>query len=138
MSKKFDKNSYKCQEAIRLKYMGETYPVIAQKLKVSIAALNSWFCFGGLLRDEYEQYRDGQNEVLNDLCDESLARNIHTAGSMLVALMGSADDNVKFRAVKEMLDRVRGTPKANNDQQGLLGSDLSYEEILKKARARPP
>ena len=138
MSKIFDKNSLKCKEAIRLKYGGETYSVIAKKLNISIGTLNSWFCFGGLLKEEYEKYRDEQNEFLGDLSDEILARNVHTASNMLIALMGSPENSVKFRAVKEILDRVRGKPKETIEHQGLFGSGLNYEQILRKSRDKPP
>jgi hypothetical protein len=57
---------------------------------------------------------------------------------MLVALMASADDNVKFRAAKELLDRELGSPKETVEHRGLFGTDLSYEQILRKAREKPP
>ena len=138
MSKKIDLQSFRYREAIRLKYESESYAVIAKKLKVSTYTVEGWFGFGGLLKEEYDKYSDERTEMLGILSDETLAKNTHIASTMLVALMGSSDDNVKFRAVKEILDRTRGTPKANNDQQGLFGTDLSYEQILRKAREKPP
>jgi hypothetical protein len=57
---------------------------------------------------------------------------------MLVALMGSADDGVKFRASKEILDRELGSPKETIEHKGLFGSGLNYEQILRKARDKPP
>ena len=138
MSKKIDLQSFRYREALRLKYESESYAVIAKKLKVSLYTVEGWFGFGGLLKEEYDKYSDERTEMLGILSDETLAKNTHIASTMLVALMGSSDDNVKFRAVKEILDRTRGTPKANNDQQGLFGTDLSYEQILRKAREKPP
>jgi hypothetical protein len=138
MSKTLDKTSFKCREAIRLKFLGEPYPVIAKKIKVSLSTVEHWFAYGGFLKEEYEEYSKEKTEMLGILCDETLAKNVHIAGNMLVALMGSADDNVKFRAVTEIISRVRGAPKTNADPQGLLGTDLSYEQILRKARERPP
>ncbi len=138
MSKKIDIQSFRYREAIRLKYENESYAVIAKKLKVSVYTVEGWFAFGGLLKEEYEKYSKEKTEMLGLLCDETLAKNVHIAGNMLVALMGSADDNVKFRAVTEIITRVRGAPKTNTDPQGLLGTDLSYEQILRKARERPP
>jgi hypothetical protein len=138
MSKKIDIQSFRYREAIRLKYENESYAVIAKKLKVSVYTVEGWFAFGGLLKEEYEKYSKEKTEMLGLLCDETLAKNVHIAGNMLVALMGSADDNVKFRAVTEIITRVRGAPKTNADPQGLLGTDLSYEQILRKARERPP
>lgn len=135
---KTDTKNGKYQDAIRLKYNGESYPVISKKISTPVSTVEKWFAFNGLLREQYDEYRDKQNALLSDLCDETLAKNVHIASNMLVALMGSSEDGVKFRAVKEILDRVRGAPKGNNDQQGLLGTDLSYEQILKKARAQPP
>ena len=133
MSKKIDIKSHKYQEAIRLKFAGEAYSVIAKKLKVSVYTVESWFYFGGLLKEEYDKYRDERTEMLGMLCDETLAKNVHIAANMLVALMGSPEDGVKFRAVKEILDRVRGAPKSNGEQ-GLFGTDISYEDILEQSR----
>jgi len=138
MSKKIDLQSYRYREALRLKYESESYAVIAKKLKVSAYTVEGWFEFGGLLKEEYDKYSNEKTALLGVLSDETLAKNASIASSMLVALMGSSDDNVKFRAVKEILDRTRGAPKGSNDPQGLLGTDLSYEQILRKAREKQP
>jgi hypothetical protein len=58
-----------------------------------VYTVEGWFAFGGLLKEEYEKYSKEKTEMLGLLCDETLAKNVHIAGNMLVALMGSADDN---------------------------------------------
>lgn len=139
MSRLINKTDPKCREAIRLKFMNEQYASIAKKIKVSLSTVEHWFASDGFLKEEYDNYSREKTNELGLLCDENLAKNVLIASNMLVALMGSTEDGVKFRAVKEILDRVRGTPKSNNsDPQGLAGTDLSYEEILRKARAQPP
>ena len=137
MSKSDTKNE-KYQEAIRLKYSGESYPVIAKKLKVSVYTVEGWFAFGGLLKEQYETYRDEQTELRRQQADWILGKNVEVAATMLVALMGSADDGVKFRASKEILDRELGSPKETVEHKGLFGSGLNYEQILRKARDKPP
>jgi len=138
MSKRTDTKNVKHQEAVRLKYNGESYPVIAKKLKVSVYTVEGWFAFGGLLKEEYEKFRDEQNEIRKDQALWILQKNVETAATMLVALMGSADDGVKFRASKEILDRELGSPKETVEHKGLFGSGLNYEQILRKARDKPP
>ena len=138
MSKRTDTKNVKHQEAVRLKYNGESYPVIAQKLKVSGYTVEGWFAFGGLLKEEYDKFRDEQNEIRKDQALWILQKNVETAATMLVALMGSADDGVKFRASKEILDRELGSPKETVEHKGLFGSGLNYEQILRKARDKPP
>ncbi len=138
MNKKVDIKCTRYQEAIRLKYNGESYPVIARKLKTPVSTVEKWFAFGGLLKEEYETYRDGQNEIRKNQAEWILHKSVETASSMLVALMGSPDDGVKFRACKEILDRELGSPKETIEHKGLYGTGLSYEQILKKARERPP
>lgn len=138
MSKRTDTKNAKYQEAIRLKYSGESYPVIAKKLKVSVYTVEGWFAFGGLLKDDYDKFRDEQNEIRKQQAEWILQKNVETAATMLVALMGSADDGVKFRASKEILDRELGSPKETIEHKGLFGSGLNYEQILRKARDKPP
>ena len=138
MSKRTDTKNVKHQEAVRLKYNGESYPVIAKKLIVSVYTVEGWFAFGGLLKEEYDKFRDEQNEIRKDQALWVLQKNVETAATMLVALMGSADDGVKFRASKEILDRELGSPKETVEHKGLFGSGLNYEQILRKARDKPP
>lgn len=135
---KIDIKSAKCQEAIRLKYDGESYEAISKKVKTPVDTIKGWFRTEGPLRDEYDTYADEQNEIRLNESNQIIKRNIHTAANMLVALMGSPDDNVKFRATKEMLDRGQGSPKQTIEHEGLFGTDLSYEQILRKAREKPP
>jgi hypothetical protein len=138
MSKKIDIKNAKCQEAIRLKYEGESYEAISKKVKTPLNTIKGWFRTEGPLRIEYDTYTDEQNETRLDESHQIIKRNLHTASSMLVALMGSVDDNVKFRATKEMLDRGQGSPKQTIEHEGLFGTDKSYEQILRKAREQPP
>lgn len=138
MTKKTDIKGRKYQEAIRLKYEGEPYPVIAKRLKVSVYTVEGWFAFGGLLKEEYEKFRDEQNEFRTQQAQWILQKNVEVAAAMLVALMGSTDDGVKFRASKEILDRELGSPKETIEHKGLFGSGLNYEQILRKARDKPP
>lgn len=138
MTKKTDIKARKYQEAIRLKYEGEPYPVIAKRLKVSVYTVEGWFAFGGLLKEEYEKFRDEQNEFRTQQAQWILQKNVEVAAAMLVALMGSTDDGVKFRASKEILDRELGSPKETIEHKGLFGSGLNYEQILRKARDKPP
>jgi transposase len=138
MAKNSDKLNAKYQDAIRLKYEGETYAAIAKALKTPLSTVQKWFAFGGLLKDEYEKYRDEQNEFKKAESQEILRKNLAAAASMMVTLLSSKDDNVRFRAAKEILDRELGSPKETIEHQGLFGTDLSYEQILRKAREKPP
>ena len=138
MAKNVDIQNEKYQEAVRLKYAGESYIAISKKLKTPISTVQKWFMFSGLLKNEYEKYRDEQNEFKKSEAQEILRKNLALAASMMIALMGSSDDNVKFRAAKEVLDRELGSPKETVEHRGLFGTDISYEQILRKAREKPP
>ncbi len=135
---RIDPKSKRANDAIRLKYEGESYDSIAKTLKTPVETVRSWFKPSGLLREQYEGYSDEQNGFKKKEAQETIKKNITTAASMLVALMGSADDNVKFRAAKELLDRELGSPKETVEHRGLFGTDLSYEQILRKSREKPP
>jgi len=60
---KIDVKNKKSQEAVRLKYEGETYETISKKLKTPIDTIKSWFRSEGPLREEYDTYADEQNEL---------------------------------------------------------------------------
>ena len=135
---RIDPKSKRANDAIRLKYEGESYDSIAKTLKTPVETVRSWFKPSGLLRVGYEEYSDEQNEFKKREAQDIIKKNIATAASMLVALMASADDSVKFRAAKELLDRELGSPKETVEHRGLFGTDLSYEQILRKSREKPP
>jgi hypothetical protein len=135
---RIDPKSKRANDAIRLKYEGESYDVISKTVKTPVETVRSWFKPSGVLREQYEEFSSEQNTFKKKEAQETISKNITTAASMLVALMGSADDNVKFRAAKELLDRELGSPKETVEHRGLFGTDLSYEQILRKAREKPP
>jgi hypothetical protein len=135
---KIDPKSKRAYDAIRLKYEGESYDSISKSIKTPVETIRNWFRPNGQLKAEYEKYCDEQNEFKKREAQDIIKKNIATAASMLVALMASADDNVKFRAAKELLDRELGSPKETVEHRGLFGTDLSYEQILRKAREKPP
>lgn len=118
-----------------MKYEGLSYPEIAKITGVPVDTIKEWFRSGGILVEGYNDYRDEQNEFANAEAKQSIKKNVKTAADMLVALMASTDDSVKFKAVKEILDRELGKPK-DQDGDNLWGGDLSYERILAKARAK--
>ena len=135
---KIDPKSKRSNDAIRLKYDGESYDAISKVIKTPVETISGWFKPSGPLKTEYEKYCDEQNEFKKREAQDIIKKNIATAASMLVALMASADDNVKFRAAKELLDRELGSPKETVEHRGLFGTDLSYEQILRKSREKPP
>jgi len=74
-------------------------------------------------------------------------QNFRLANEMLVALMGSQQDNVKLAAIKELLDRVEGHPKDRIELSKLNFSEMSpsdrwefipYEMQLALARNQYP
>ncbi len=135
---RIDPKSKRANDAIRLRYECESYDAISKATKTPVETVRNWFRPAGPLKDEYDAYSDEQNTFKKKEAQETISKNITTAASMLVALMGSADDNVKFRAAKELLDRELGSPKETVEHRGLFGTDLSYEQILRKAREKPP
>lgn len=134
---KYDPQGKKCQDAIRLKYEGEDYAVIARTLTVPINTLKKWFADGGLLFEDYKEYRDAQNKFREEEALEVLRREIKTASRMLVGLMASTSDGVKLRAVLAILERLLGKPMQPVRHEGNLGlTDLSYEQQLREIREK--
>lgn len=124
-------------KAIELKYEGESYQAIGKAIRVPLDTIKGWFESGGILSQYYENYTTNMNNLRKKTAERSLVRNVVTASTMLVALMGSEKDEIKFRAAKEILDRVIGEPKS---QEEIKEDDkspverMSYEQRLRWAR----
>lgn len=126
----------KYKKAIELKYDGESYETIAKSLKVAVATVKDWFWNGGILYEHYQEYSDLLNETKTEVAKETISKNLDIAAQMIVGLMGSDKDEIKFKAAKEILDRELGKPKETVQHEGNVGLDFSYEHILKKARQK--
>ena len=141
MAKSVDIKNEKYQNAIRLKYADFTYLEIARMIKVSHISVKRWFRSDGLLKDEYDRYEKERNNTRDRETDNVLARHSVTAANILVSLMGSKSDAMKFRAVKAILDYIMGPPSENG--MGGRNTDDDYQqdydrinEILESARKR--
>lgn len=126
MAKTLDPKNEKCQEAMRLKYERESYPIIARKIKIPLATIKRWFAEDGLLKEDYEEYRGEENQKRRELADAILKKNIKMAADILVGLMGSDKDEIKFKAAMSILEREFG--KAVQPLEG----NLIYEQIIRK------
>lgn len=134
---KYDPQSKKCQDAIRLKYEGESYAVIMRDLKVPMNTLKKWFAEGGLLFEDYREYRDTQNQFREEEALEVLRREIKTASRMLIGLMASTSDAVKLRAVLAILERLLGKPTQPIRHEGNLNlTEMPYEQQLREIRKK--
>lgn len=143
MAKNTDIKNEKYQNAIRLKYSDFTYTEIASVLKVSHVSVKRWFRSDGLLKDEYDRYEKERNSVRDKEMDTALKRHALTAANILVSLMGAKSDAMKFRAVKAILDYVRGPAGSKNDDyidndEEYRRSDERITEILEKYREKKP
>jgi hypothetical protein len=144
------------RRALELKYRGNTYLDIAEKLseyagksrisrKFTEQTIKDWFKENGALSEAYrlyEQEMDGIHRETLEVVKKAGARvreeNFRLANEMLVALMGSQNDNVKLGAIKELLDRVEGQPKQFLDiKKSEVGLDLlKHEHRLEKVRGK--
>ena len=100
----------KYKKAIELKYDGESYETIAKFLKVAVATVKDWFWNGGILYEHYQEYSDLLNETKTEVAKETISKNLDIAAQMIVGLMGSDKDEIKFKAAKEILDREWRVP----------------------------
>ena len=137
MKKRADIKNQKYQKAIRLKYESFSYPEIAQLLKVSEIIVKRWFRPGGLLKDEYDVYEKEMNTMTDSVVDAILKTKVEVAAKMLIALMGSKKDAIKFRAAKTILDYCFGKTGVNQDYEvEKSGEYLELEKILEKIRRK--
>lgn len=117
------------KRAMELRYSGRySYAEIAEKLaeefekktkKVSFNedTLKNWFRSEGELCEPYRIYEEEQDDLNKEIYEivrraglRIRAENFRLANEMLVALMGSQNDNVKIAAIKELFDRIEGKP----------------------------
>ena len=137
MKKRADIKNQKYQKAIRLKYESFSYPEIAQLLKVSQITVKRWFRPGGLLKDEYDVYEKEMNTMTDSVVDAILKTKVEVAAKMLIALMGSKKDAIKFRAAKTILDYCFGKTGVNQEYEvEKSGEYLELEKILEKIRRK--
>ena len=141
MKKRADIKNQKYQKAIRLKYESFSYPEIAELLKVSEITVKRWFRPDGLLKDEYDTYEKEMNTMTDSVVDTILKTKVEVAAKMLVALMGSKKDGMKFRAAKTILDFVRGPAGGRDDDcndEEYKRSSRQIAEILEKYKNKKP
>lgn len=139
-----------------MKYKGFLYQDIAERLneftnksrisrKFTMQTIKDWFKEGGALAEAYRLYEEEMNEIHRETLEvikRAGARireeNFKLANEMLVALMGSQNDNVKLGAIKELLDRIEGQPKQFLDiKKSEVGLDLlKHEHRLEKIRGK--
>lgn len=139
MKKRIDIKNGKYQKAIHLKYEGFSYPDIAQLLKVSTITVKRWFRPAGLLRAEYDAYEQETNAMADSVIDAILKVKVEVAARMIVALMGSEKDAIKFRAAKFILDYCFGKPGTNTEpeyEDDGSGRYLELDKILEKIRRK--
>ena len=139
MQKRADIKNQKYQKAIRLKYESFSYPEIAKLLKVSEVTVKRWFRPDGLLKDEYDIYERETNALTDSVVDTILKTKVEVAAKMLVALMGSKKDTMKFRAAKTILDYCfgkTGVSKESEYDDEDQEKYLELEKILEKIRRK--
>ncbi len=128
------------KKAMELKYKGNSYQDIAETLnfqfeksrkrKFTEQTIKDWFKETGTLCETYKLYEKEMDSIHKETMQVLLKagvqireKNFRLANEMLVALMGSQQDNVKLGAIKELLDRVEGRPRE--------AMDLSKEALAK-------
>ncbi|MDP3696866.1 MAG: hypothetical protein Q8R55_02425 [Candidatus Taylorbacteria bacterium] len=134
------------KEAIAMKYRGTPYKDIAEKLTerfskevsrgFSDQTIKDWFKLGGTLHEDYRTYETEIDEIEREnliIIKKMGARireeNFRIANEMLVALIGSENDNVKLGAIRELLDRVEGKPK---EAISIDEKHTTYEQIIRE------
>ena len=116
--------------------------------------IKDWFKQSGTLQETYRLYAQELDLIHQETVDivrkagvRVREQNFRLANEMLVALMGSQQDNVKLAAIKELLDRVEGHPKDRIELSKINFKDMEpgdrwefipYEMQLALARNQYP
>ena len=152
------------ERALELKYKGYSYQNIAEdinrkfeksrKAKFTEQSVKDWFKQSGTLQETYRLYAQELDLIHQETVDivrkagvRVREQNFRLANEMLVALIGSQQDNVKLAAIKELLDRVEGHPKDRIEPSKINFKDMEpgdrwefipYEMQLALARNQYP
>ena len=152
------------ERALELKYKGHSYQNIAEdinrkfeksrKAKFTEQSVKDWFKQSGTLQETYRLYAQELDLIHQETVDivrkagvRVREQNFRLANEMLVALIGSQQDNVKLAAIKELLDRVEGHPKDRIEPSKINFKDMEpgdrwefipYEMQLALARNQYP
>jgi len=130
------------ERALELKYKGYSYQNIAEdinhrfeksrKAKFTEQTVKDWFKQSGTLQETYRLYAQELDLIHQETVDivrkagvRVREQNFRLANEMLVALMGSQQDNVKLAAIKELLDRVEGHPKERLELNNINFKEMS-------------
>jgi len=133
------------KKALELKYKGNPYQDIAEILNSQFEksrkagfteqTIKDWFKESGTLCEVYKLYEQEMDEIHRETIDaikkagvRIREQNFRIANEMLVALIGSENDNVKLGAIRELLDRVEGKPK---EVISVDDKRPSYEQIIR-------
>lgn len=142
------------KRAIEMKYKGDTYQGIADRLndyaqksrisrRFTTQTVKDWFKASGTLAEAYCIYEQEMDDIHRETMDvvrkagiRIRDENFRLANEMLIALMGSPNDNVKLGTIKELLDRVEGKPKEYLavEENHLTIEQLAIEYAKKKTK----
>lgn len=122
-------------KSIELKYNGERYENIAKAVGVALPTIKDWFSTGGKLRRYYLGYEAEQSELSKKKAQRVVTRNVHNAAKTLVNLLGSENENIKFRAAEAILERELDKPmKASDTYQEVKNTQKNVFDLTEPER----
>lgn len=125
--------SEKETKAIELKYNGDKYENIAKAVGVALPTVKDWFSAGGKLKNYYIAYEAEQSELSKKEAQRVVTKNVHKAAKALVDLLGSENENIKFRAAEAILDRELGKTGQQIESKESVASLFMLADGIRKA-----
>lgn len=131
------------KKAIELRYMGYTYPKIAEAIgnKISISTLRQWFMMGGRLYHDYLSYQDQQDkfteEDVRSQFKKAARHGVKVMETILQKALAKGDYKLALEVVKEQMDRggvvtVRQSKVNIEDERKTKLTDEQYLQELQR------
>jgi hypothetical protein len=95
----------KDQQAIGLKYLGNSYADIANTVGVEYSTVKSWFMGSGRLYRPYIEYAAEASKDQKDTAKHLFAVSLDKAVRRITDLLDSDNERIRFAAAKEIIER---------------------------------
>ena len=113
----------KALTAIQLKYLGNSYTDIAERVGLEVSTIKSWFMRSGRLYKAYTDYCVAESNLKREIATNRFMRSLDRATQVMDELLESGDDRIRLAAAKEIIARHMDT------EEKITENELKEERV---------